>query len=83
MSIDNVPSPVLIILNGEFAKLKAKAVEDNAKILVLQEQKSALELEREKLLQEVEQLKSNTAVNPWSPVDQITHEIADLTVQEV
>ena len=83
VSVDNVPSPVLIILNGEITELKAKAVEDNAKILVLQEQKSALELEREKLLQDVEQLKTNAAVNPWSPVDQITHKIADLTVQEV
>ena len=82
VSVDTTPSPVLVKLHEEIAELKAKAVEDNGKLLVLQELKSALELDKEKLLQEVEQLKSNIAMNPLSPIDQITHDIADLTVHE-
>ncbi len=82
MAVNNTPSVVLVKLHEEIAELKAKAIEHNAKLLFLQEQKSALELEKEKLLQEVEQLKSNSAINPWSPIDQITHDIADLTMHE-
>ena len=42
-----------------------------------------MEEEKNKLLQEIEQLNSNRVTNPWSPIDQITHDIADISVQEV
>ena len=54
VSVDTTPSPVLVKLHEEIAELKAKAIEDNGKFLVLQELKSTLELEKEKLLQDVE-----------------------------
>ena len=57
-------------------------MEDNAKLLVLQEQKEALEKEKGKLLQEIEQLNSNRGTSSWSPIDQITHGIAYMSVHE-
>ncbi len=52
VSVDTSPSPNLVKLHEEIAGLNAKVVEDNAKLLVFQEQKEALEKEKGKLLQE-------------------------------
>ena len=82
VNVDTSPSPILVKLHEEIAGLNAKAVEDNAKLLVLQEHKEALEKEKGKLLQEIEQLNSNRETSSWSPIDQITHDIADMSVHE-
>ena len=88
VSVDTTPSPDLVKLHAEIASLNSKAMEDNAKILVLQEEKVALEEEKRKLLQGNKESHSNArakeeVTEPWSPVDQITHDIAEISMKEV
>jgi FtsZ-binding cell division protein ZapB len=83
VNVDTTPSPALVKLHDEIAGLNLKSIEDNAKILVLQEEKKAFEEEKNKLLQVIEQLNSNKVTEPWSPIDQITHDIAGISVKEV
>ena len=83
VNVDTTPSPTLVKLHDEIAGLNLKAIEDNAKILVLQEEKKAFEEEKNKLLQVIEQLNSNKVTEPRSSIDKITHDIAGISVKEV
>ncbi len=76
VNVDTSPSPILVKLHEEIAGLNAKALEDNAKLLVLREHKKALEKEKGKLLQEIKQLNSKRETSSCSPIDQITHDIS-------
>ncbi len=48
VKIDTTPSPDLVKLHEEITDLKLKAVEEKAKILVLEQEKKALEEEKMK-----------------------------------
>ncbi len=86
VNVDTTPSPDLVKLHDEIADLKLKIVEENAKILVLEEEKKALEEEKNKMLQVIEQLNSNRVTEPHSPLsptDQITQEITSISLKEM
>ena len=54
VNVDTTPSPQLVQLHDEIVDLKLKAIEMNAKLMILEEEKKALEEENNKLLQVIE-----------------------------
>lgn len=82
MNVNVDTTPDLVKLHDEIADLKLKVIEENAKTLILEGEKKALEEEKNKLLHVIEQLNSNKVTEPLSPIDQITLDIAGISVKE-